>query len=196
MKVFRSVDDICSKLSETTLISSIRFIGIDGKDGSGKTTLAQQLKETISCKLISLDDYVDEKKGSYVSNLYIEEIHKEIDKKQPTVIEGGCLLYAAELIGIKFDMLVYIKRIVPPEIWIDEDECNPKNPVEKFIENKERELQDFVHFEKRLDEKNLNTTAKSVELPKLEKEMIRYHAKYRPVERADYVLKRIVYSNH
>lgn len=47
-------------------------IGIDGVDGSGKTTLAKNLAEQLDVPLISLDDYLDEKRDGYLDHLRYE----------------------------------------------------------------------------------------------------------------------------
>lgn len=191
MNLFRSADELSREIARTVSRGSARYIGIDGKDGSGKTTLAQVIAAAIGGIVVSLDDYVEKNRGGYVPHLRVTEINAKINKEaRPIVIEGVCLLAATERIGIKLERLVYVKKVSPYGIWADEDECAPTEPVEEFIEKKEKELREFAEVEKTIEGRTSAVGSEVVELPELVKEVIRYHAKYKPIKQAQYMFER------
>lgn len=188
--LFKSVNELHKELTRFLSSESVRCIGIDGKDGAGKTSLGRQITDSFSGTLVSFDDYLDENKGGYVPNMRIEEIkNKIINSSPPIVMEGVCLLAIAELIGIDIDALIYVKKINSHGFWADEEECIPTIPAEELILRKEKELREFSEIEKIIEGEHSTCVENKVELPELEKEIIRYHAKYKPIVHAQYTLE-------
>lgn len=58
------------------------------------------------------------------------------------MIEGVCLLHAIDRAKLKIDALVHVKRH-HLGLWADEDELDPKEPLEEFLES-ERNLVGMV----------------------------------------------------
>src|SRR5207249_6732225 len=113
------LDDELAGLPSTTAVMEI-----DCNDGAGKTYLARYIASKIHGEVVSLDDCIDQHKESYIPNLRIEDIRTKVRSAHgPIVLEGICLLEAAEKIGILIDKLIYVKRMKGRE-WRDEVECD------------------------------------------------------------------------
>ncbi|MCC6491338.1 MAG: hypothetical protein IT364_27860 [Candidatus Hydrogenedentes bacterium] len=170
MEVFKSSDEILRDLARAASDRPFRYIGVDGYDGAGKTRLARMIANRIGATVVSLDEYVEEGRGGYVPYLRIADIKATMDgETRPVVLEGVCLLAAAERIGIGIDALVYVKRMSTSGMWTDESECSPWEPVEAYIQQMKKNIRFFAE---------------------LDEEIVRYHATYKPMDRAQYVLER------
>ena len=195
MKPFDNPEDLAQQLSSdlAELISDTAAIGIDGRDGSGKTPLAEKLSTLLSVPFLSLDDHLIKNQDRYVCSLKCDEIQQRILAGAPTLlIEGVCLLAAADRCSFKIDKLIYVKRMDRHGFWADADECDPDPDPEKTIDKLTTELRLFAEIEPVLNGENCgNPGDKEIGLQGLTKEMIRYHATYRPVERATYLFHRV-----
>ncbi|MBR1172990.1 hypothetical protein JQ617_03395 [Bradyrhizobium sp. KB893862 SZCCT0404] len=153
-------------------------IGIDGMDGVGKSTLARELANRLGGSVISLDDYLTKRQNSYVLHIRCDDVKAAISaSKLPTLIEGVCLLAVAQRCGFEVDALVYVRRISGNSgIWHEEEICMALSPPDE-LKQKERALREaFSTTEKsgNLGDDDLGLTG----------ELIDYHARWRPVERA------------
>jgi Cdc6-like AAA superfamily ATPase len=191
---FDSVEQLADELARVISTTPRVLIGIDGKDGTGKTTLARHIANRIGGEVVSLDDYLEKQKGSYIPHLRFEEIRRELSSKQgPIVLEGVCLLAAVKRIGITTDKLIYVKGVRRDGRWPDQQECDPKEPVDAVIGRLEEDLRAYRRIcGKTTPNGTTRQEAKDEGLPGLVKEVIRYHASYRPLTRADYVFHRCV----
>jgi len=52
------LDDVLAEVMERTADSGIRIIGVDGPQGSGKSTLGARIATRIGAPLIQMDDFV------------------------------------------------------------------------------------------------------------------------------------------
>lgn len=189
MRNFDSEEDLARAVLSENAVGASFVLGIDGNDGVGKTTLANTIAPLLNAFVLSLDDHIEKHKDGYVSFLRIGEIQAILaDQTPPLIVEGVCLLAAAERISIRLSRLVYIKLISYGE-WCDEDECNPPEDVEEFLRERERSLKKFAHLKPQLGGSRQEQTD-DVALSEPRKEIIRYHAKYKPSHEADYVFLR------
>ncbi len=152
-------------------------IGVDGLDGSGKTTLAIAIAEDSDIKLIHLDEYLERNKDGYVEKLDYESIRRDLGTKNRYVIDGVCLLSVLEKAAIPIDRHIYVKRM-SHGLWADEMECDIEEDIHAFI-RKEREALQL-----------LDQTPFMPELPGLVEELFRYHKAYKPQLVADVVYTR------
>ena len=192
MVTTRSIDELASLLSSQVHEDNVRYIGVDGKDDSGKSTLAKQLSKQLKIGSICLDDFVEKKEGGYVAFLDVVAINNEVKGKGcPLIIEGVCLLAAAERIGIELDVLIYVKRMSSYGYWHDEVECDPSILPDDLVLKLEEDLKKFSEFEAVLSAAKRENVEEEVHLPELVKEMVFYHAKFRPATKANQVYERL-----
>ena len=156
--------------------SSYRWVGVDGVDGCGKTTLAKALAQQLDVPLISLDDFLDKNQGGYLNHLRYKELKRALDAKSQCIVEGVCLLQVMEIANVKVDALVYVKRM-QHGIWADERECDVVEDVEIFLKAERELVEAFASSE---------TDPTNPALPHLAEELIRYHASYRPFDQATF----------
>lgn len=152
-------------------------IGVDGVDGSGKSTIARKLAESLGVPYINLDDHLTRNNGNYLDSLRYRDIVQVLAGFQSFVIDGICLLNVLEKLNLKLDCLVYVKRI-RHGYWANESECEVLGDVEDFL-TREREMVQL-----------LEGTATPPDTLGLAEEVIRYHAIYKPHNKADVIYTR------
>lgn len=137
-------------------------IGIDGIDGVGKTPLARGLQKAIGGTVISLDDFIEKNQGGYVRFLKLSELgHALAGSERPVIVEGVCLLAVLEQMPVQLALLIYVKRIGDHGVWYDKTKYDPEEPVEEILAK-------YYHGG----------------ITQFREEIIRYHAEYRPSQRA------------
>jgi len=101
------------------------LVGIDGFDGTGKTTLAFKLAQELSGIRVGLDCYVekDREADRYVGLLRLEDLSRDISALLRcfpyVVVDGVCLSEALSAIGITPKKIVYVRKISPQGLWHD-----------------------------------------------------------------------------
>ena len=159
-------------------------IGIDGTDGVGKTTLANELGRAIGVPIVSLDDFIVKNQGSYVPHLQISDLREALASAgRPVIVDGVCLLAALERLSLQADVLVYVKRVADWGHWYDEDACDPEEDEETLIARLSREAADFARLDAQLSSEPVPAEGETG-LTALREEIIRYHCQYRPSRRA------------
>lgn len=161
-----------------------RRVGIDGFTGCGKSTLAKELSTSLGLDLLSIDDYLNQNQGSYFDQLKLEDLQRAYRQHLGCILEGVCLLKVLEAAQLEIDAIVYVKRM-QHGIWTDESECdvNPEN-----VDHSLGEVERLVTLSSTWEVDNSGESRAG--LPHLVEEIIRYHASYRPFERADFVYLR------
>jgi hypothetical protein len=88
------------------------LVGIDGRDGSGKTTLGRYLAWTFNISLIETDLFLvggqDELK--YYDDQIQRIIRVRLAKSRPVIVEGVALLRLLNRLCVKPDFLVYVRH--------------------------------------------------------------------------------------
>src|SRR5436190_15075070 len=82
-------------------------IGVDGTDGSGKTTLARVVAAKLRRRLFSLDDYLEKDKGGFLEFIDYLRLRSDVCAEEAFVLEGVCLLHALQRAELVIDALVY-----------------------------------------------------------------------------------------
>lgn len=166
-----------------------RLVGIDGMDGSGKSSLASLLSKQLGWLHINLDDYLEKNMGRYVECVHYDEVRNILKKAEESIIiEGVCLLAVLERLERSLDLLIYVKRVAHYGRWYDEEDCAVSEDIDEFVKRKKEELQKFAEMESHIEGKE---PPGEVTFPGLAEEIIRYHYKHRPQERADIIYNRI-----
>ncbi len=94
-------------------------MGIDGLDGCRKTTLAVELAGHTDYQVISLDDFLDEKRDAYVNHIDFDRVQRAVEGRN-SIVEGVCLLKVLERAGLKLDLAIYVQKY-RHGLWADED---------------------------------------------------------------------------
>ena len=161
-------------------------LGIDGLFGAGKSTLAKQLSENMKIPVIELDNYRKEPVTKCVNSLKVTELKDAIAKTDGRyIIEGACLAAIAIKVGIQLSKSVYVKRIGPAGIWLDEKECDPQEEENDLLNRIEDEAQIGSMLDGQQQDEDEHY------LIEMRKEVIQYHYQYKPANNADYLFHRI-----
>jgi cytidylate kinase len=167
-----------------------RIIGIDGVDGSGKSTLPELLSQEMDYIHLNVDDYLEKNRGHFVKYIKYDAIQSQIDQaKKPVIIEGVCLLAVFQRLQRNPDMFIYVKRVSNGGRWRDKDDCEVTENIDNFMDQKKENFQKFVMAEASIEGRDFN--AKDYEFPSLDEEIIRYHYEFKPHKKADIIYKRI-----
>jgi hypothetical protein len=150
-------------------------IGIDGAGGSGKSTLAEKLGPMLGAQVLSVDAFLNRNEGQYVKSLRLDELRTQLAAARgPTIVEGICLLQVLDALSVTYDQLVYVK-LMEGGRWDHAEECDvagdPKPRIAELLE-RAREFDLAMGDEP------------AASLPASLEEVIWYHAKYRPQDRA------------
>lgn len=138
---------------------------------------------------INLDDYIEENRGTFVDYVDYDVVQKRVSKgKEPILIEGVCLLAVLEELQLNLDLLIYVKRINDSGVWGDEDDCDVVGDIDELMaETKQRPMIMIAVWEdNEIDPDDVH------KYPKLHEEIIRYHHRFRPQDKADIIYKRMV----
>ncbi len=93
------------------------------------------------------------------------------------IVEGICVLQILDRLGIRPDAFVYVKRVAHG-YWLDEDHFDPQLPIEDHLAGVRESIRPVAEMLGESGEQGLA------------EEVIRYHAEYRPHERATIVFLR------
>ena len=157
-----------SEVARLLHMSASSRIAVDGKVGSGKSTLSQELSCSLGVAVIHLDDFVASDLRAYIPNLDTAKLARAVARAaNGWVLEGLCVLQALEAIAMEADALVYVKRM-SQGCWSDEDELVPHVPLEEHLAELQARSEMFGESESLW----------------LAEEIIRYHSAYRPHEKA------------
>lgn len=122
MDITTTVDEIVQRMRSVKHDSGC-LVGIDGFDGSGKTTLAFELAWQMDGIRVGLDSYVesDRDADSYVGLLRLDQLKRDLDNLRArfpvVVVDGVCLLEALAAFGASVDLHIYVKKISPQGLW-------------------------------------------------------------------------------
>jgi hypothetical protein len=165
-------------------------IGIDGADGSGKTFLATEIGTVLNLSVVSVDDFVEKERGNYVEHIQQAELEAALGSAETGVIvEGVCLLDVVDRLALSADCLVYVKRCDADGFWYEDgDYGDPSGSADVVIARLSQQLAAVADLSCRFHNEPGDPFAGSV--TPLREEIIRYHYRARPHERADFVYLR------
>ncbi len=185
MEIVSEID----KIAQIIRKGNFFLIAIDGKDGAGKSALADELLFYTDYLHINLDELLEKNKGSFIDFIKYDQLERIMAKaKKGVIVEGICVLAMLKRINREPSLLIYVKRMSPTGIWIDEKECDTESPIE-IIEQKEKGLLNFARAEAEIENRIFEPA--SCKISALTKEIIQYHHKYKPHKRADIVYERV-----
>ena len=161
-----------SEVAAALLELGVRRVAIDGTDGCGKSTLAEELGPLLGAQVIHLDYFVAKGLGAYIRNLDYSRLATHVASSELTIVEGICVLEALERVSLAADALVYVKHM-SHGYWSDEEELHTDLPVEEHLAQVKANLQPWAEVPGDSGELGVG------------EEVIRYHVAYKPHEKAD-----------
>jgi hypothetical protein len=124
MEAATTIEQLMALVSVGTSSERV-LLGIDGFDGTGKTTLAFTLAEKLGGIRVGLDSYVekDREADRYVGLLRLQDLARDLSGLlqcfRYVVVDGVCLSEAFAAIGVQPDLVIYVKKISPQGLWHD-----------------------------------------------------------------------------
>ncbi|KOR39111.1 hypothetical protein ADT25_22975 [Xanthomonas oryzae] len=86
-----------------------KLIAIDGRDGTGKTTLGRFLACYFNVSLVETDLFLRNGAGlCYYTDQIDRIISQRLSKPRPVIVEGVAVLQLLQSLGRKPDLLVYV----------------------------------------------------------------------------------------
>ncbi len=165
-------------------------IGIDGADRSGKTFLATEIGTAMNLSVVSVDDLIQKERGNYVEHVRQAELEAALGSGETGVIvEGVCLLDVLGRLALSADCLVYVKRCDADGFWYEDgDYDDPSGSADVVLARLSQQLAALADLSCRFRNEPGDPFAASV--TPLREEIIRYHYRARPHERADFAYLR------
>lgn len=139
--------------------------------GAGKSTASQQLVQDLSAPLVSVDGYASTEAGElpYLRRLRLASLTADLahalSDAGVVIVEGICVLDVLDAIGMRANLLVYVKRVT----------THPVLPL----------WHDGFHLEDYERDGPLSATENG-----LYRDEVEYHVRRRPHELADVVYER------
>jgi hypothetical protein len=142
-------------------------IVFDGCTGAGKSTLALGMATRLGCEAIEVDRFVDKKLGVYVEALRIDKLRPLVEaalKAAPVVLlDAVCARAVVERLGLSAAAFVYVQRVSLAGVPGDLDMMDA---------DEEGQVVNRPYFSD------------------LDREILHYHAYYRPIGSADFIYRR------
>lgn len=185
---------VASKLAPVVPVGA-HIITIDGFDGVGKSRIAGYLAGELGLTMIGLDDFLEKQKGCFLEALKIDEILSKVtdtlDVHGRIIVEGCLVESVLERIGTSPNFRIYIMQVTrmwsQPEMeWIKEHDALYSG---KSADELVAKLEELATRAAQMPEKFGGGGVG--ELPNLERELIRYHAQWRPHDCADVIVKMV-----
>lgn len=167
----------------------ISIISVDGKDGSGKTTISKGL--IVGDKLVHLnidDTYLEKGKGGYVKSVKEVDLYNDIQKykEKIVVIDGVCILEILSNINIIPELKIYIKKLDEYGNWEEAVDFDYTRDPEDIIHEIENDTRSYIEsVASRATDIDIISDGKG----SLMYEIIQYHHKYQPDINSDIIFE-------
>lgn len=202
MKIIsRSIEDIEKAISEklNNQEGQHDIISIDGKNGSGKSFLALNL----CCRnrnfiYFDLDThYWSSNELPYVDKIEYEmlkkNIHNTLNSNEIVILDAVCTLSILEKLSLNPKVTIYIKKLDASCRWIDGKDFDYDLDLEKVLADKKEMSRKWSELEDSDSKGAINNIPDVIE--DISYDVIRYHHRYKPDEKADIIYERIDESN-
>lgn len=182
--MFTSIYTKSEDIVELLRINKPKIIGIDGKDGTGKSTLAKELSNKLSYKIICLDNYINKKQGGYFKFINLQDLKNEINlnKNNSLIIEGVMVLKIFQALNISLDFFIYSTDGIWLYDWSQEFDGKYSNiSLAEIIKSEEKLVN-------RLS-KAMDSHAKEYKMEGFRKEIFEYTFEYKPWKKANIIYR-------
>ncbi len=194
MKVFQNIDELKTEVVEQVTSKGFQLLSIDGKDGCGKSTLADFLSKDTGFIHINLDEdkYLKKNQGKYIDfikyDILQDDLISLLKNDEIIIVDGICVLNIIDKINLNPEFKIYVKKLLSHDNWYDGRNFNYSISVNEIINEKEKTLKNFIKMESKLE-------GKSYEKYKYQEsichEIIRYHHEYKPDLNAHVIYERL-----
>jgi len=192
MKVFREFDKITDEIKNEISSKSVIIISIDGKDGSGKSTFAENISKQLNAVHIDLDEdkYLIKNKSTYVDFIKYSVLEDELDslKKMEAiiVIEEICILKILDRLKIESGLKIYVKKLTRFGYWFEGQDFDYSRSADDIINEGEESLKKFIEISSHIE----GVPKKDYQYQEsIHHEIIRYHHEYQPDLNTDFVFE-------
>jgi uridine kinase len=199
-KICRSIEDVEKAIFEKLNNQEIQaaIIGIDGKNGSGKSFLALNL----CCRnknfvYFDLDThYWPSNELPYVDKIEYEmlnkNIHNTLNSNEIVILDAVCTLAILEKLSLNANVTIYIKKLDGLHLWIDGINFDYDLDLKELLASKKESSRESLELENPDLNGEKNTITDVDE--DISYDVIRYHHRYKPDEKADIIYERICKS--
>ncbi len=154
--------------------------------------LASELSKVAGWPVICIDEYLRPGNDTYVPSIDFGRLRYSIEaSKDYVLVEGVCVLDVLARIPVKPAGLIYVKRLNRNGRWVDEDESSFECPVEEKLAELEGQAALFLTCSSEPTDNPSGLGRSAARLFQFREEVIRYHARVRPFERANFIYERI-----
>jgi hypothetical protein len=177
MRNTEGLTELLEKIKKQLLLPKGVLLGIDGANGAGKTSLAEKIIEYLPAAIIHIDDFLEKNQGSYLDYIRYGDIEKALIEWRRQggglcIIEGVCLLEVVNKIHFEPDFLIYIKLYNGTGDWVDASVCDISISLNNILHS-------------------IDTAENRPGIGNFDRELARYHHKYHPIEKADWIFSRV-----
>lgn len=165
MTIVRELEQLPALLAKLNLDSSKKIISIDGFFGAAKSKVSAYLTEALSIPTVYLDDFLPRDRASLESFKFkdFSETVAKLSQSYSVIVDGSMVQDILARIGVTADFFIYVKRVSPYGIWFDDFK------IDKLVRSSnDHSTVKYNHFEE---------------------EVIQYHLRVRPHERAHIIVE-------
>jgi len=172
----QTIDDLIIEIQYIKSTRPLQIVSIDGKDGTGKSTIARALSERLPFRHIELDRYLIRKQDHYVGFIRYHDLRPAISSARESgkvaLIEGVCVQAVLNRLQLCSDLSIYVKRTGPDGDWYDERYFDRSSTREAIFEIDRENRRAFA--------KAMNEPYNEDEQETLFHEVVRYHFQFEP----------------
>lgn len=165
MTIVRELDQLPALFSKLNLNSSKKIISIDGFFGAAKNMVSAYLTEALSIPAVYVDDFLP-KDAVSLETFQLKEfsvVVAKLNQSYPIIVDGIMVQEILDRINVKADFLIYVKTVNHNGIWHDHFK------IDKLLRSSDD------HATNRYNP--------------FEEEVIQYHMRVRPHERAHIIVE-------
>lgn len=155
-----------------------QLVGIDGVNGTGKSSLSRDLGKRLDSPVIETDSFIQYGDRHYPEILNLDELRStlidELKQRQVVIVEGIMLSIVLDAIDVAASSKVYVRHSLQNGTLSHSDLLDA-NVTETELLAKENEICRLVGI--------------ADDAPILARELITYHKRYRPYEHAHAILQ-------
>jgi len=183
------ISDFVSKKLLPLLPSEAKIITLDGFDGVGKSTISRLMSHMLGIPHINLDDYLVKARGCFVDAVkktdLKEAMEQSLIQERRVVVEGCMVDDVLETIDMESQFRIYVMRTARMYSNADDERVREEvlygdESTSYFIASHEETVRGAAQSSDR---------GGTGERGCLRKELILYHRKKRPQDRANLIIK-------